>query len=94
MDTSIILEMINPYVFLGCVMLGFLIKLWVGLDWVNNKLIPTILAVVGCVSYYCIYTSIEKAMIGAFVGVMATGGFELVRNLITLVSEKVDSKEI
>ena len=90
MDTSIILEMINPYVFLGCVMLGFLIKLWVGLDWVNNKLIPTILAV----SYYCIYTSIEKAVIGAFVGVMATGGFELVRNLITLVSEKVDSKEI
>ena len=40
------------------------------------------------------YASIEKAVIGAFVGVMATGGFELVRNLITLVSEKVDSKEI
>lgn len=88
MDLNIILEAINPYVFLGCVMVGFLIKLWVGLDWVNNKLIPTILAIGGAVAYYLINGTIEQAVIGAFVGISATGGYEMINNLIQLVKEK------
>ena len=91
MDLSIILETVNPYVFLGCIMIGFIVKMWTSMDWVNNKLIPTILAVVGCIAYYFIYDSIEKAVIGAFIGIAATGGYELVNNIISLVKSKTDS---
>lgn len=91
MDINIILEAINPYVFLGCVMVGFLIKLWVALDWVDNKLIPTILAIIGATCYWYLHGTIEQAVIGSFVGVAATGGYELVRNLITLVKEKTSN---
>lgn len=89
MDLSIIVETINPFVFLGCLMVGFLIKLWIPLEWVNNKLIPTLLAIIGAVAYYFINShSIEQAVIGAFVGISATGGYELVTNLINLIKEK------
>lgn len=89
MDLSVIMEAVNPFVFLGCLMVGFLIKLWVPLEWVNNKLIPTLLAVIGAVSYYFINgNSLEQAVIGAFVGISATGGYELVTNLISLIKEK------
>lgn len=94
MDINFILEMVNPYVFLGCVMIGFIIKLWTAADWINNKLIPTILGLVGAVSYYFIYgNSIEHAVIGAFIGISATGGYELVHNLILFVKEKTKVQE-
>ena len=94
MDINFIIEAINPFVFFGCVMIGFIVKLWTSLDWVNNKLIPTILAVVGALAYYFIYgNSLEYAVIGAFVGIAATGGYELVNNLILLVKDKSKKEE-
>ncbi len=89
MKIEMIIEFIHPYVFLGCVMLGYLIKLWNKFEWIDNMLIPTILAVVGSISYFLIYSSYEKAIIGAFVGVAATGGYELVHNLVKLIESKV-----
>ncbi len=89
MRLEMILEAIHPYVFLSCVMLGYLVKLWNKFEWIDNKLIPTILAIVGSISYYVIYLSYEKAVIGAFVGVAATGGYELVRNLVKFIEVKI-----
>lgn len=92
MDMNIIFETINPYVFLGCLMIGYLIKLWVALDWVDNKFIPTIVAIIGAVAYWYIHETFEQAIIGSFVGLMSTGGYELVRNIIAKVKESTTVK--
>ena len=78
-----LLETINPAVLLGCVLIGYIVK-----TWTNDKLIPTILAFVGGVSYFILYGTFEKAVIGAYVGLGATGCYELVKNWIKLLSGK------
>ncbi len=85
---DILTNTINIYVLLGCVLLGYIVKTWTNDAVINNKLIPTILALVGAVSYYFIYSDLEKVVIGAFVGIGATGCYELVNNWIKLLKDK------
>lgn len=83
-----LLETINPAVLLGCVLIGYIVKTWTNDAVINNKLIPTILAFVGGVSYFILYGTFEKAVIGAYIGLGATGCYELVKNWIKLLSGK------
>lgn len=83
-----ILDMINFYVLGGCVLIGWVVKNWTNNDVINNKLIPTILLFVGAGCYYLIYGTLEMAVIGGFVGIGATGCYELVNNWIKLIQDK------
>lgn len=85
---DILLETINPYVLLGCILLGYIVKTWTNNAVINNKLIPTIVMVVGAISYYFIHGSIEMMVVGGFVGLGSTGCHQLVTNWISLLKEK------
>lgn len=87
-----LMEMINLYVLGGCVLVGWIIKNWTNNAVVNNKLIPTILCFIGGVCYWLTYQDLQMIVVGGFVGIGATGCYELVNNWIKIVKDFLSKK--
>lgn len=58
-----------PEIVIGCLILGFIVKKWVA-D-VDNKWIPTIVAIVGVVA--AVATNLDNLSLGVFVGGSLSG---------------------
>lgn len=72
MDFTNLTEHFVLVVVVACLILGYIIKKWI--KDVNNKYIPTILAVVGLVlNGFIGGWSIESAVYGALMGLASTG---------------------
>lgn len=68
-------------VVLACLVLGYIIK--TSLNFIPNKYIPTILAVVGAVTNCAVSgISIESVVYGSFMGLISTGLYEMFRQYI------------
>lgn len=68
-------------VMIACLILGYLIK--TTFDFVPNKYIPTILAIVGaCINVAVSGISIDSVVYGALMGLASTGFYEMFRNFI------------
>lgn len=82
MDLEFLLEYSVPVIIGICLCVGFVIKS--SLDFVPNKYIPLIMAVMGLGINTAISgtMSAEIALGGMFSGLVSTGMYELFRNLI------------
>lgn len=75
-------------VVIGCICLGFILKRWV--KDVENKYIPTILAVTGAVlNIWKSGMSLDSVVYGVFMGVTATGLHQMFKAFIERGSEGV-----
>lgn len=81
MDFTILTEHFVLVVLVACLCLGYIIK--TSLDFIQNKYIPTILAVVGAVLNAVVSgASIETVVYGATMGLASTGMYEAFRNFV------------
>ena len=72
MDFTVLTEFFVVVVVVACLCLGYIIKKWV--KDVDNKYIPTILAVVGaCLNAFVSGLSLESIVYGALMGLSSTG---------------------
>jgi prepilin signal peptidase PulO-like enzyme (type II secretory pathway) len=72
MDFTVLLEFFEVLVVVACLIVGYIIKKWV-VD-VENKYIPTILAVFGAVFNVVVSgISVENIVWGALMGLASTG---------------------
>lgn len=72
MDFSILTNNFDIVVVVACLIVGYIIKK--ALDFVPNKYIPCILALVGMVlNVFVSGTSVEKFVYGALMGLASTG---------------------
>lgn len=81
-DMTFITELALPLVVAACLILGFILKKWV--NDVDNKYIPTILAVIGAV-VACVISkdvTVELVVAGAFSGLASTGLHQMFKQLI------------
>lgn len=78
-------ELANYFVLVvvvACLIVGYLIK--TSFDFIPNKYIPTILAVLGAVlNPFVSGLSIETVVYGALMGLASTGMYEAFKNYIT-----------
>ncbi len=81
-DMTFFETLVNPLTVAACLVVGYIIKKWIA-D-VDNKFIPTILAVLGAVlSCVILHTiSVEAIVGGAFSGLASTGLHQLFTQLI------------
>lgn len=80
--TELITTLCIPMVLVACLALGYILKHWI--KDVDNKLIPTILAVVGAV-LSCLVNegiSVEIITAGVISGLASTGLHQTFKNLI------------
>ena len=80
--TELITTLCMPMVLVSCLALGYILKHWI--KDVDNKLIPTILAVVGAV-LACLVNegiSVEIITAGVISGLASTGLHQTFKNLI------------
>ena len=81
-DMNILNELALPLVVAACLIFGYIIKQWV--KDVDNKWIPTILAVLGAIMAILIKrdVSVEIVVCGAFSGLISTGLHQAFKQLI------------
>lgn len=82
MDINSLAEMSIPIVVCACLIVGYIIKMWV--SDIDNKWIPTILAVFGAV-LACIVKqgiTVEYLVAGAISGLTSTGLHQAFKQLI------------
>ena len=81
-DMEFMTELAMPIVIAACLILGYIIKMWV--KDVDNKFIPTILAVFGAVLACIVKHDITTEIIvgGAFSGLASTGLHQAFRQLL------------
>lgn len=81
-DLGFMAEMYMPLVLAFCLIVGYILKHWV--KDVDNKLIPTILAILGaiCACICAKDVSLELIVGGAFSGLASTGLHQAFKNLI------------
>lgn len=81
-DMTFFNEIAMPMVVAACLIIGYIVKKWV--DDVDNKYIPSILAilgaVLGCIVKQCV--SVEVLVGGAFSGLISTGLHQVFKQLI------------
>lgn len=77
MDISFISQLIIPIVLVVCLVVGYIIKKWI--KDVDNKFIPTILAILGAVIAVIVNKDISVTSIaaGALTGLASTGLHQL-----------------
>lgn len=81
MDFSIITENIVVVVMLACLCAGYIIK--TSLDFVNNKYIPSILALFGAVLNVVVSgASVDSVVYGASMGLASTGLHQAFKNFV------------
>ena len=74
MDLSILTEYLVFVVMVACLVVGYIIKHATFFKWINNKDIPTILAVVGAIVNSLVSgLSVESVVYGALMGLSSTG---------------------
>ena len=56
---------VNSYVIVGCLILGYIIKKWLPTD---NRIIPTVLPIIGAVAEACLEGPAITAIIGGALG--------------------------
>lgn len=72
MDFTILTEYFELVVVVGCLVIGYILKHWV--KDVENKYIPTFLAVLGAIlNSVVIGLSLESVIYGALMGLASTG---------------------
>lgn len=72
MDFTVITEHFELVVLLGCLVVGYILKHWI--KDVDNKYIPTILAVLGAVlNAGYVGVTLETVIYGAVMGLASTG---------------------
>ena len=81
-DMTFFETLVNPLTVAACLILGFIVKKWV--KDVDNKYIPTLVAVFGAVlSCVILHTiSVEAIVGGAFSGLASTGLHQMFTQLI------------
>lgn len=86
-DMEFMTELAMPIVIAACLILGYIIKMWV--KDVDNKFIPTILAVFGAALACIVKQDITAEIIvgGAFSGLASTGLHQAFRQLLGDKSE-------
>lgn len=68
-------------VMIACLIVGYIIK--TSLDFIPNKYIPTILAVLGAIVNLTVNVlSIETIVYGALMGLASTGFYEMFKNFV------------
>lgn len=88
MNLQIFSQMYIPIVMAACLIVGFILKRWI--KDLDNKWIPTILAVLGAV-LGCLTKqgfTLEAAVGGAFSGLASTGMHQAFKQLICKDSEE------
>ena len=93
-DMTVFDGMVIPIVTAACLILGFIVKKWI--KDVENKWIPTILAVFGaalaCVTGKAI--SVELIVSGAFSGLASTGLHQVFKQLVTGGDKSENGKDL
>ena len=82
MDLSFIQELYVPIVIIACLVIGYILKKWI-VD-LDNKFIPTILAVIGA-GIGCLVAkdiTVELVIGGAVSGLASTGFHPVIKQLI------------
>jgi hypothetical protein len=80
-DFAVLTEYFVLVVMLACLCLGYIIK--TSFDFIPNKYIPTILAVVGAVLNAVVSGAcVESVVYGATMGLASTGLYEAFRNFV------------
>ena len=81
-DMAFFETLVNPLIVAACLIFGFIVKKWV--QDVDNRYIPTLVAVLGAVlSCVILHTiSVEAIVGGAFSGLASTGLHQLFTQLI------------
>lgn len=81
MDMAILAEYTIPVVVAVCLAVGFIVKKW--MNDVDNKFIPTIVAIIGVIMNVWLSKDISVQIIlgGLASGLASTGAFELARNI-------------
>ena len=82
MDLSFITQLYVPIVLVACLICGYILKHWI--KDVDNKWIPTILAVLGAVISCIASWNIDLITIvaGAFTGLASTGMHQLFKQIV------------
>lgn len=81
MDFTVLTEHFVLVVVVACLVVGYIIK--TSFDFIQNKYIPTILAVLGAVLNAVVSgLSVEAVVYGACMGLASTGLYEAFRNWI------------
>lgn len=87
MDFSILTENFAMVVVVACCILGYIMK--TALDFVPNKYIPTILAVLGAVLNSVVAgVSVDAIVYGALMGLASTGMHQAFKQFIENTKEK------
>ena len=91
MDMAFLADYTVPVVVALCLGVGYVVKKW--LSDVDNKFIPTIVAIIGVVANVWLSReiSVETILGGLASGLASTGTFELARNL-TKSKDKDDAQ--
>ena len=72
MDFTVLYDYFTLVVVVACLVVGYIVK--TALDFIPNKYIPTILAVIGAVLNGCVSGfTIEMVVYGAIMGLSSTG---------------------
>lgn len=86
MDFTILTENFTLVVVVACLVLGYIIKT---LEFVSNKYIPTILAVLGAVLNAVVQgLSVDSVVYGALMGLASTGMHQAFKQFIENTKEK------
>lgn len=86
MDFTILTEHFTLVVMVACLVLGYIIKT---LEFVPNKFIPTILAVLGAVLNAVVQgLSVDAIVYGALMGLASTGMHQAFKQFIENTKEK------
>ena len=86
MDFTILTENFTLVVVVACLVLGYIIKT---LEFVSNKYIPTILAVLGAILNAVVSgLSVDEVVYGALMGLASTGMHQAFKQFIENTKEK------
>lgn len=91
--STILTEYFVVIVFVGCLVMGYILKNSTIFKWINNKDIPAILAVLGAI-INCLVNglSVLSVIAGAFTGLASTGAHQLFKKYIEKYGEKKDEE--
>lgn len=94
MDLSVLTQYLDILIVGICLCVGFIVKKWI--KDIDNKYIPTIVAILGLILKIVFYFSngitLELILSGLLSGLASTGLYEAFRNFIENKEDKNDEK--
>ena len=83
MDLSILTEYFEVLVMVACLVVGYIIKHATFFKWINNKDIPSVLALVGAIVNVLVSgLSVESIVFGAMMGLCSTGFHQAFKSFV------------